>query len=692
MSLLVEPVAAEGPTRPRAKTAQRLDIQGLRALAVGLVIFYHLRPTWLPGGFVGVDVFFVISGFLIIGTLTSEIRRTGRLGLLEFYARRLRRLVPAATAVLLATVAATVLLAPLSRWPDVFREVVSAALNVQNWTLAVLSADYAHATATASPVQHFWSLAVEEQFYLVIPLILLASAVLATRRGMNPVRWAFGAVVLVSVLSFAFSVLFTPANHGAAYFITPTRMWELGIGGLAAIALHRLRLGGLAQLLLGWGGLAAVLVSAMTLTTDMAFPGWIAAIPTLGTVALLLAGDGDEHTYAEVTPYLSVPPLRYIGDISYSLYLWHWPVIVFLLEQSGDTHLSAVQVLIAAALSVALAAASKRFIEDPFRKPKRRRVTYLIGVAMVATSVVAATVPWHLGQTKLDDLAARSALTNKHPGALALAPVDPSPVLTGVPIVPDPAIARDDFPLLDRPGCANYDFKNSLTGSACAYGNPQATKTVVLLGDSHAAMYSTALADYVGKHQDWRLKVVVRNGCPFTANAPSEAGVLLTDCSDFNQTALDSVVALRPNLVITAAMSPQSYVEDLEWTWPSRSVLVEGYRTVLTRLSEAAIPVAVIREIPRPALSVPPCLQRNTERTAACDTRRHSAFPSEGDPLAEAADGLNGVRVVDMTNWVCDSTSCPAVIGNVVVYRDNHLTNTYVHTLSGPLATALGLL
>ncbi|SDZ30884.1 Peptidoglycan/LPS O-acetylase OafA/YrhL, contains acyltransferase and SGNH-hydrolase domains [Amycolatopsis xylanica] len=677
------------PARPQ-KPAQRLDIQGLRALAVGLVVFYHLRPTWLPGGFIGVDVFFVISGFLIIGTLTSEIRRTGRLGLLEFYARRLRRLVPAATAVLLVTVAATVLLAPVSRWPDVFREVVSAALNVQNWTLAVLSSDYAHATATASPVQHFWSLAVEEQFYLVIPLILLTSAVLAARKKANPARWAFGAVVLVSVVSFAFSVLFTPAHHGAAYFITPTRMWELGIGGLAAIALHRLRLGGLAQLLLGWIGLAAVVVSAVTLTTEMAFPGWIAAIPTLGTVALLLAGDGNEHTYAEITPYLSVPPLRYIGDISYSLYLWHWPVIVFLLEQSGNTHLSAFQVVVASALSFALAAASKRFIEDPFRKPKRRRVTYLLGVAMVATSVIVATVPWHFGQAKLDDLAARSALTNKHPGALALSPVEPSPVPTGVPIVPDPAIARDDFPLLDRPGCATYDFENKLTGSACGYGNPNATKTVVLLGDSHAAMYSTALAEYVGKHTDWRLKVVVRNGCPFTATAPSEAGIPLTNCADFNQTALESVVALRPNLVITAAMSPQSYVEDLEWTWPSRSVLVDGYRTVLTRLSEANIPVAVIREIPRPSLSVPACLQRNPDR-AACDTRRQAAFPSEGDPLAEAADGLSGVRIVDMTNWLCDGTSCPAVIGNVVVYRDNHLTNTYVRTLSGPLAAALGL-
>ncbi|NUT49559.1 MAG: acyltransferase, partial [Saccharothrix sp.] len=380
-----------------AHSGVRVDIQGLRALAVGLVVCYHLRPEWLTGGFVGVDVFFVISGFLIIGTLTGELRRTGRVGLLDFYARRIRRLLPAATAVLLAVTAAVLLLLPTSRWPVVLREVVFSALNAQNWLLAVLSDDYGHATVGASPVQHFWSLAVEEQFYLVIPLVLLIAAATAARRGAGPVRYAAVAVGVVTVASFAFSVWYTPVDHGAAYFVTPTRMWELGIGGLAAMTLHRLRFGAAARRLLAWGGLAAVLVSAYWFTTDMAFPGWVAAVPTVGTAAMLVARDDS------LARLLGLRPLTYVGDISYSLYLWHWPVIVVLLEVTGSRALDKAQVLVAGALSLVLAALSKHFVEDPFRRrrPRRRRTSYAVGAALVAVSVAVAAGGWASAESTL---------------------------------------------------------------------------------------------------------------------------------------------------------------------------------------------------------------------------------------------------------------------------------------------------
>jgi len=204
----------------------------LRALAVGLVVVYHLRPSLLPGGFVGVDVFFVISGFLIIGTLTNEIRRTGRLGLLDFYARRIRRLLPAASVVLLATVAFTLTVLPISLWPSILREVAASSLDVQNWALAILSTDYAHATVGASPVQHFWSLSVEEQFYLLIPLVLLLGAKFAANRKIGPVRSAFVGVALVTIASLAFSIVYTPAAHIPAYFVTPTRMWSWALVAL----------------------------------------------------------------------------------------------------------------------------------------------------------------------------------------------------------------------------------------------------------------------------------------------------------------------------------------------------------------------------------------------------------------------------------------------------------------------------
>ncbi|MFJ6677054.1 acyltransferase family protein [Actinosynnema sp. NPDC091369] len=676
------------PTRAPSRPAVRADIQGLRALAVGLVVCYHLRPARLPGGFVGVDVFFVISGFLIIGTLTGEIRRTGRVGLLAFYARRIRRLLPAATVVLLAVTAAVLAVLPQSRWPVVLREVVFSAVNAQNWLLAVLSNDYGHATVGASPVQHFWSLAVEEQFYLVIPLVLLVAAVLAARRGAGPVRCAVVAVAVITAASFAFSVWYTPVDPGAAYFVTPTRMWQLGVGGLAAMALHRVRLGAAARLLLGWGGLAAVLVSAFSFSTAMAFPGWVAALPTLGALAMLVARD---DSLARV---LGVRPLTYVGDISYSLYLWHWPVIVFLLEITERQVLDRNQVVLAGALSLVLAALSKRFVEDPFRqrKPVRRRTTYGTGVAMIAVTAAVAAGGWVSAESALAALRDRAVIDVDHPGALALDPSRPHPVPTGVALAPAPAVAAQDGPLGDLPGdCNIYDMTAGLT--SCMYGDPAAPKTIVIVGDSHAAQFSSALAEFVRLEGAglWRVKVIVRNGCPFTSVPPSDAGTPLTICSDENARKLDLIRGLHPDLVITAAMSPESYRADLNWTWESPERAVEGYRTMLAALADADIPVAVIRGLPRPADPVVPCLERHPDRPADCDTSRAKAVGSSTDPLAEAAGGLAGVRVVDLTDWICRADSCPAVVGNVVVYRDNHLTDTYVRSLVDPLVTALGL-
>lgn len=680
-------VATGGPTtsarRPAARAGARGDIQGLRALAVGLVVVYHLRPEWLPGGFVGVDVFFAISGFLIIGSLTDRLRRTGRVGLADFYARRVRRLVPAATAVLLATTAATILLLPVSRWPITLLEVVFSALNAQNWLLAVLSNDYGHATVGASPVQHFWSLAVEEQFYLVIPLVLLASGIVAARRGARPAAVAACAVALVTAASFAFSVLYTPVDQGAAYFITPTRMWELGVGGLAAMAPHRLRL----HPAFGWLGLVAVLVSAATFTTDMVFPGWLAAVPVLGTVAVLVAGTRP----TALSALLAVRPATCVGDISYSLYLWHWPVIVLVLDVTGRATLTKYQVLFAGALSLVLAALSTRFVENPFRRDRfGTRGTYGFGAALVAVSVVAATLPWHSATVELAELRGRVVLDTDHPGALALDPVTPRPVPTGVPPAPAVAVAEQDGPLGDLEGdCNVYDLNGPPT--ACTYGEPGVPKTAVIVGDSHAAQFSTALAEFArgAGAGTWQVKVIVRNGCPFTTVPPSEGAHPLTVCADENRAKLDLIRRLEPDLVLTAAMSPESYRRDLGWTWESERVLVDGYRAMLRELSDAGIPVAVVRELPRPAEPVAACLERHPDAPTACDTPRAAALPAS--VLTEAARDLPGVRVLDLTDWICGPEVCPAVVGNVVVYRNNHLTNTYVKSLSDPVANALGL-
>jgi peptidoglycan/LPS O-acetylase OafA/YrhL len=675
---------------PRPQHALRGDIQGLRALAVGVVLLYHLRPSWLPGGFVGVDVFFVISGFLIIGTLADEVRRTGSVSLLDFYARRIRRLLPAATATLLAVVAATVLLLPESQWPTIMREVAGSALNAQNWLLAVLSNDYGHATVGASPVQHYWSLAVEEQFYLVIPLLLIAAAALARRFNGRPVPWAAAAIAVVTVASFVFSVVYTRVDHGAAYFVTPTRMWELGIGGLAVMVLHRVPLGRAARELLGWLGFAAVLLSTVLYTTEMQFPGWVAAVPVLGTAAMLVG------TGTLLGRLLSIRPVRYTGDISYSLYLWHWPVIVVMLELSENEQLSKKEMLAAAVLSFALAALSKRFIEDPFRRNRfgRRRGTCTFGAVLVIVSVAAASVPWYTAASKLDRLAGNAMLDADHPGAMAFDPRRPLPAPAGVPLVPDPAVANEDGPYGSHQKAECHVFLLTLPEDACSWGEPSAQKTVVLLGDSHAAQYSTPLIDFAegpGRGQ-WKVRTMTRNGCPFTSVPPSDGGWPIKECSEQNLAVAERVKALKPDLVVLSGMSRESYASDLKWTWNSREDMVRGYREMLRVLDDANIATAVIKDLPRPGARVSRCLERNSRTTSACATPRAEAFAGESDPLVEAAAGFPRARIVDLTPWYCREDVCPAVIGNVVVYRNNHITNTYSRTLTTPLLTQLRMI
>ena len=697
------------PVTPRRQAShpQRRDIQGMRAIAVLLVIAYHLWPDLVPGGFVGVDVFFVISGFLIIGMLARELRATGTVKLFAFYAKRIRRLLPAALLVLLVTAALTLLVLPVAQWPQVMRDVVASALDVQNWSQAYLAGGYAEATADVSPLQHYWSLAVEEQFYLVVPVAMIVGGLVARRR-----RWteAHGAVVVITAItlsSLACSVIWSNVSPSTAYFVTPTRMWELGVGGLAALGAPRLRMTTRHRVFLGWAGVLAVAVAAGTFSTSMAFPGWVALLPVAGSAAMLLAGDlpsGTAPARAETAHWLALRPMRYVGDISYSLYLWHWPVLVFVLARSATGELGAVEAVTMLALSLALAALTKRFVEDTFRARRKvgrhsvprapraeARPVFLTAAIAIVLTCGATIVPWHIGQVEADQLVA-AAIDAKHPGAMAFDGAHPMRVVPGVALQPDPSIAFKDRSFTGGPGCDVYDYKNlPLSGPDCVLGNPSAPHTIVLLGDSHAAQFSTPLQQWVSTHPGWKVKVAVRFGCPFTLAAPRNSSGPLTMCSDQNRAVLDEVVALHPDLVVTSAMSPESYARDLKWSWSDRAALVAGYRDALAPLARAGIRTVVLRDVPRMAQAAPACLRKHEDEREQCDTPSDVALPAAGDPLVEAAEDVDGVEVLDLTPWLCRHGSCPAVIGNVVVYRDNHLTNTFVRTLSPILIGKLRL-
>ncbi|MGQ0843782.1 MAG: acyltransferase family protein [Sporichthyaceae bacterium] len=361
-------VASEGEAGPSASHAFRSDVQGLRALAVALVLWFHLWPHTLPGGFIGVDVFFVLSGFLITNQLLQR-PPTGPSDLLVFWSRRIRRLLPAALVVVTTAMVAAKLLGP----PDQARfggiDGLVTILYLQNWNLAETSANPLTAAQVPPVVQHFWSLSVEEQFYVAWPVLLVGAVLLARRRGWGVLKSCGLTMAAVVTLSLAFSIYYTERHPSQAYFATPTRIWELAAGGLlAAVLLHRSRNGCRdipvwVRELAVWAGFGVLVLTLITFDKSRPFPGWIALAPVLGTMAIIAAG---RERGPNPNRVLGTRPGRYLGDLSYSIYLWHVPLIVLWPQVTGQPIRLGDGAVIAIA-SLVLAAATKRHVEDRFR-------------------------------------------------------------------------------------------------------------------------------------------------------------------------------------------------------------------------------------------------------------------------------------------------------------------------------------
>ena len=683
----------------RTPGSVRSDIQGLRAVAVGLVIVYHIWPAALPGGFVGVDVFFVISGFLIVGSLVREISNSGRLDLWSFYERRIVRLLPAATLVLLVIVLGTVMLLPQSRWQSISLDVIASGLQVQNWNQAFSANSYAHATALVSPVQHYWSLAVEEQFYIFMPILLLGGVLLARKFKRAAASACVAVLAVLTAFSFVHSIFLSVSYHDIAYFATSTRIWELGAGGLVAVLLKAGLPGRKSKLLAGWAGLAGIAFAAGTFSTSMAFPGYLALIPVMATILILCAGGQDPAPgFLSVPALLSWRPVTFIGDISYSLYLWHWPIVVFYVyflgREPGIFHGAAIVVL-----SILCATLSYHFVEQRFRhvRPSSKRIqarttwvrlrsaaTFLTAAGVVVATSGSALVPWGIVEAKAQELQCLLN-TREYPGAMAFDPGQEKPVPAGLPIRPEASLALKDLPMTAGDGCGVYD-PAAMGPEKCVYGDPDSSRRMVIVGDSHAAQFVDPMV-LAGKPAGWQIHAMVRNGCPFSAVPPSDESTVYSICSAQNQVSLQRILDLRPDLVVISGMVPRGYEQALHWKWDTPDALVKGYVDLIKPLRTAGLRVAVILDSPYPTFSVPDCVQRRGPESPQCQVARSGG----DDPLQRAADQVPGVEVLDMSDYLCRQETCPAVVGNVLVYRDNHLTNTFAKSLASVLSRKLRL-
>jgi peptidoglycan/LPS O-acetylase OafA/YrhL len=646
------------PRRTRRHTAKarssfRPDIEGLRGIAVLLVVAYHAGVTRVSSGYVGVDVFFVLSGYLITGILVEQIVATSRLDYAQFFARRMRRLLPAATLTLLVVLAATVMvLGPMERI-ELSESAIATALFSNNVYFMAKAVEYFATSSDTNPLLHTWSLAVEEQFYLVWPwLVYVGWRLGRSRRGLAVL------LTLFSVASFVGCVWLTHKKQPWAFFGTPARAWEFGIGGIAVL-LPMSRLAGSRAWMrwLGWSGLLLVIGAAMLLPRSVPFPGAVALIPTLGTSLALMAGAADgEHRYG-VSRLLTQRWLQWLGGRSYSWYLWHWPVLVF--AAALWPTMSGAGRVVAALFALGLAAASTSLVENPIRFLPRL-----------------ASRPW---------LSIALGLSCAMVGAIASYAVHRHALMRGGTYWH----AAKDKNGLDQRRCTT-DFDDARV-IPCTFGDTASVTTVVLLGDSHAAQWFSAI-DSVAHRRGWKLVTMTKYSCPVARVAMHNAVLarLYTECAEWREAALRKVIALRPAGVIIGEFARSGAVR----VTPSGgidSLSVEGWRdglrSTLVTLDSAGVRTLLLYDAPAAGHLVPACLSRAQHLGAPVDGCGVSRVASL-DSLArradtEAAHGLPNVSLLDLSDVVCAAKSCAPIRDGVVVFRDaNHLAEAFVQRLS----------
>ncbi len=672
-----------------AGSAYRDDLDGLRGLAIALVVVFHVWFGRVSGG---VDVFLVLSGYFFTGLVLRRAEAAHSPWAWTVVRRTARRLVPVMAVVLAGVVVATIVWQPYTQWSSTAIQVLASMFYVQNWQLALTWSDYLAADPSVSPLQHLWSMSVQGQFYVAVLIAVAAIAWLCARFARpDRTRLVFGAVVVaVGLASFAYAASGTATHQGWNYYDTLARGWELLAGaGLAVVAPYVVPARRIRGVLVAVGLAGVVLCGWLIGDGANRFPGPAALLPVAATASVILSA---AHLSPGDRPWpnriLAHPAMRWLGDLAYPLYLWHWPILIFFLAECGNPHAGIAGGSAVIGVSLVLAWLTHRWIELPLRRDAEtdrkevgnkgtRAVWTVVGLLLAATITV--TVGWQSAIRVSPASPVERLGPDKYPGAEALASGVPTPA---EPMQPTVFEASADVPPPTGDGCiADWDTREVVT---CTYGDPDAERTLALVGSSHAEHWLPALQILAEEHS-FRVEVYLKMGCPLTVAADAlYKGEPNPDCRDWSAEVIDRLGVDRPDWVFTTGTRPRDEGGD---------ETPDDYLAVWSALSDRGLNVVAVRDTPwlrrgTVRYKAADCLAGGGDRIS-CGMRREDAL-APVNPALEPSSAFPSVFPIDLTDAVCEPTVCAVAEGNILIYHDeHHLTASYSRSLSGPLGRAL---
>ncbi len=683
----------------------RHDLDGLRGIAIALVAMFHVWFGRVSGG---VDVFLALSGFFFGGKLLRAALNPGSsLSPVPEVVRLVRRLLPTLVVVLAGCAVLTVLIQPETRWETFADQSLASLGYYQNWELASTVADYLRAGESVSPLQHIWSMSVQGQFYIAFLALVFGFAYLFRRRLGEHLRTAFvGLLSALALASFVYAIVAHQANPAVAYYNSFARAWELLLGALVGALVPYIRWPMWLRTTAATVALAAVLSCGALIDGVRQFPGPWTLVPVGAAVLFILAGanraDGDNLPLPN--RLMATRPLVRLGEMAYSLYLWHWPLLIFWLAYTGHPHAGVVEGTAVLVISGALAYLTNRYVEEPLRQRKPahaarettvvvpwrtrlRRPTMALGsvVGLMGVTLTATAFTWreHVNVERASGKELSALSTSDYPGARALIKHLRVPTLRMRPTVLE---AQTDYPPSTRDGCIG-DFKDTDV-IKCSYGDKNATRTIALAGGSHAEHWLTAL-DILGRRHHFKITTYLKMGCALsTEKMPRVMGNNdpYPECAEWVPKAVDAVVADHPDFVFTTSTRP--------WNIKPGDVMPGTYVGIWQTFSDNNIQILAMRDTPWLVKDGQPfnpsdCLAKGGD-AVSCGIKRSEVL-ADRNPTLDWVEQFPMLKPLDMSDAVCRADICPAVEGNVLVYHDaHHLSATYMRTMTNELGRQLG--